>query len=65
MRFIFPMHDYNEALSALSLTTLKERRVHLCQVYTARLQNEKTPVTLPKPEEVHNNYHLRSETPNL
>ena len=44
MRFIFPMHDYNEALSALSLTTLKERRVHLCQVYIARLQNENHPL---------------------
>ena len=26
MRIIFPTHDYNEALSALSLTTLIERR---------------------------------------
>ena len=63
MRFIFPTHDYNEALYALSLTTLKERRVHLCQVYIARLQNENHPglhFILPKLEEVHNNYHLRS-----
>ena len=43
MRFIFPTHDYTETLSALSLTTLKERRVHLCQVYIARLQNENHP----------------------
>ena len=68
MRFIFPTHDYNEALSALSFTTLKERLVHLCQVYIARLQNENHPLhcsILPKLEEVHNNYHLRSEAPNL
>ena len=32
MRLIFPTHDYSEALYALSLTTLKERRVHLGQV---------------------------------
>ena len=32
MHLIFPTHDYNEALYALSLTTLKERRVHLGQV---------------------------------
>ena len=44
MRLIFPTHDYKEALSALSLTTLKERRVHLCQVYIARLQNENHPL---------------------
>ena len=59
-RFIFPMHDYNEALYALSL--------HLCQVYIARLQNENHPLhcsILPKLEEVHNNYHLRSGAPNL
>ena len=62
------MHDYNETLSAISLTTLKERRVHLRQVYTARLHNENHPLhcsILPKLEEVHNNYHLRSEAPNL
>ena len=59
-RFIFPMHDYNEALYALSL--------HLCQVYIARLHNENHPLhcsILPKLEEVHNNYHLRSGAPNL
>ena len=35
MRIIFPMYNYNEALPALSLTTLNERQVHLCQVYVA------------------------------
>ena len=67
MRFIFPMHDYNEALYALSLTTLKERRVHLGQVYIARLQNKNHPLhfILPKLEQFYNNYHLRSGAPNL
>ena len=40
MRIIFPMYNYNEALPALSLTTLNERQVHLCQVYVAWLQKE-------------------------
>ena len=37
IRIIFPMYNnyYNEALPALSLTTLNERQVHLCQVYVA------------------------------
>ena len=62
MRIIFPTYDYNEALSALSLTTLNERRVQLCQVYVARLQNENHSLhfILPKLEEVQHNYHLRS-----
>ena len=39
-----------------------ERRVHLCQVYVARLQNENHPLhfIFPKLEEVKPNYHLRS-----
>ena len=54
MRIICPTYDYNEALSALSPTTLNERRVHLCQVYVARLQNQNHPLyfILPKLEEV-------------
>ena len=58
------MHNYNEALhvSVLSLTTLNEGRIHLCQVYIARLQNENYPIhfILPKLEEVEHNYDLRS-----
>ena len=59
MRIIFPTYDYNEASTALSLTTLNERRVHLCQVYVARLQNENHSLhfTLPKVEEAQHNYH--------
>ena len=65
MHFIFPTHDYNEALPSLSLTTLNERQVHLCQVYIARLQNENHCFILPlKLEEVHNNYHLSSGATN-
>ena len=62
MCIIFPTYDYNEALSALSLTTSNERRVHLCQVYAARLQNESHLLyfILPKLEEVQHDYHLKS-----
>ena len=62
MRIIFPTYDYNEALSALSLTTLNERRVYLCQFYVVRLQNENHPlhIILPKLEEVQHDYHLKS-----
>ena len=62
MRIIFPLDVCNEALSALFLTTLNERRIHLFQVYTARSQNENNPfhLILPKLEEVQHNYHLRS-----
>ena len=64
MCIIFPTYDYNEALSAPSLTTLNERRarVHLCQVYVARLQNENHPlhIILPKLEEVQHDYQLKS-----
>ena len=35
MHIIFAMCSCDEALSGLSLTTLNERRVHLCQVYIA------------------------------
>ena len=62
MFIIFPTYDYNEALSALSLTTLNERRVHLCQVYVGRLQNENhpLPIILPKLEEAQHDYQLKS-----
>lgn len=40
MRIIFPLMNYNEALISLNLTTLSERRAHLCQVYIDRLRNE-------------------------
>ena len=64
MHIIFPTHDYNAALhvSALSLTTLNEEQIHLCQVYIARLQNENYLIhfILPKLEEVEHNYDLRS-----
>ena len=62
MRIIFPMYNYNEALPALSLTTLNERQVHLCQVYVAWLQKENHLLhfILPKLEEVQYNYHVRS-----
>ena len=58
MRIICPTYDYNEALSALSLTTLNERRESTC----VRLQNENHPshIILPKLEEVQHDYHLKS-----
>ena len=33
----FFMYDYSEALSVIARTTLKERQVHLCQFYVARI----------------------------
>ena len=62
MRIIFPLMSYNEALNALNLTTLSDRRAHLCQVYIDRLRNENHPLhfMLPKQEEVVHNYNLRS-----
>ena len=62
MRIIFPLMNYNEALNALNLKTLSDRRVHLCQVYIDRLRNENHPLhfMLPKQEEVVYNYNLRS-----
>ena len=62
MRIIFPLMNYNEALIALNLTTLSERRAHLCQVYIDRLRNENHPLhlILPKREEFVHNYNLRS-----
>ena len=62
MRIIFPLMNY-EALNALNLTTLSDRRAHLCQVYIDRLRNENHTLhfMLPKQEEVvHNYYNLRS-----
>ena len=41
MHIIFPLMNYNEALIALNLTTLSEKRTHLCQV--DRLRNENHP----------------------
>ena len=62
MRIIFPLMNHNEALNALNLTTLCERRAHLCQVYIDRLRNENHPLhlLLPKWEEFVHNYNLRS-----
>ena len=62
MSIIFPLMSYNEALNALNLTTLSDRRAHLCQVYIDRLRNENHPLhfMLPKQEEVVHNYNLRS-----
>ena len=62
MCIIFPLMNYNEALNALNLTTLSDRRAHLCQVYIDRLRNENHPLhfMLPKQEEVVHNYNLRS-----
>ena len=62
MCIIFPLMNYNEALNALNLTTLCERRAHLCQVYIDRLRNENHPLhlLLPKWEEFVHNYNLRS-----
>ena len=62
MRIMFPLMTYNEALNALNLTTLCERRAHLCQVYIDRLRNENHPLhlLLPKWEEFVHNYNLRS-----
>ena len=62
MRIIFTLMNYNEALNALNLTTLSDRRAHLCQVYIDRLRNENHPLhfMLPKQEEVVHNYNLRS-----
>ena len=61
MRIIFPLMNYNEALIALNLTTLRERRTHLCQVYIDRLRNENHPLhlILPKREGFVHNYNLR------
>ena len=42
MCIIFSTFDYNEALSALSLTTLNERRVHLRHRSTLRDYRTKT-----------------------
>ena len=57
MRIIFPTCNSNEALSALSITMLNEKKGHLFQVYFARLQNENHPLhfILPKLEEVQHN----------
>ena len=44
MRIIFPLMNYKETLNALNLTTLSDRRAHLCQVYIDRLQNENHPL---------------------
>ena len=62
MRIMFPLMNFNEALNALNLTTLCERRAHLCQVYINRLRNENNPLhlLLPKWEEFVHNYNLRS-----
>ena len=62
MRIIFPLMNYNEALNSLNLTTLSERRAHLCQVYIDRLRNENHPLhfMLPKQDEFVHNYNLRS-----
>ena len=49
-RIIFPLMNYNEALNALNLTTLCERRAHLCQVYIDRLRNESHPLHLLLPK---------------
>ena len=51
-----------EALNALNLTTVSDRRAHLCQVYVDRLRNENHPLhfMLRKQEEVVHNYNLRS-----
>jgi len=43
MRIIFPLMNY-EALKALNLTTLSNRRAHLCQVYIDRLRNKNHPL---------------------
>ena len=53
---------HSEALNALNLTALSDRRAHLCQVYIDRLRNENHPLhfMLPKQEEVVHNYNLRS-----
>ena len=61
MCIIFPLMNYYEALNALNLTTLCEKRAHLCQVYIDRLRNANHPLhfTLPKQEEVVHNYNLR------
>ena len=64
---IFPLMNYNVALNALNLTTLCERRAHLCQVYIDRLQNENHPLhlVLPKWEEFKHNYSLRSSVSSI
>ena len=67
MRIIFPLMNYNEALNALNLTTLSDRRAHLCQVYIDRLRNENRPLhfMLPKQEEVVHNYNLALAAPRV
>ena len=49
MRIIFCLMNDNEALNALNLTTLSDRRAHLCQVYIDRLRNENHPLHLCSP----------------
>ena len=53
MHIIFATCSCDEALSGLSLTTLNERRVHLCQVYIARLQRESHPLHFILPKLLH------------
>ena len=53
MHIIFAVCNCDEALSGLSLTTLNERRVHLCQVYIARLQDENHPLHFIFPKLLH------------
>ena len=57
--------NYNEAVNALNLTTLCERRANLCQVYIDRLRNENHPLHLVLPEwqEFVHNYALISGHP--
>ena len=57
MHIIFATCSCDEALSGLSLTTLNERRVHLCQIYIARLQNENHPLHFILPKLLHEPPH--------
>ena len=40
--------NYNEALNALNLTNLSDRRAHLCQFYIDRLPLHRFPYSLLK-----------------
>ena len=64
MFIICPSLDYKEALRLLGLTSLRERRQHLCRQYVSKLQDVNSPLhfLLPRREEIVHNYDLRSGT---
>ncbi len=55
---------FAEALRLLGLTSLRERRQHLCRQYVCKLQDVNSPLhfLLPRREDIVHNYDLRSGT---